>query len=130
PDAPPRPQDLPLAVAPMRDVFTGIFHVNAPTIGAEVHLPFRGTKATAMGTARPASPRSTSSPSGSRSTWTSAGGCSGAQIDTEGVNRGSWRLPGFLIREVRRGSKVLGSSASSNPRNRGNPRNPGTSHYF
>jgi len=24
----------------MRDVYTGIFYVNAPTIGAETHLPF------------------------------------------------------------------------------------------
>jgi aldehyde dehydrogenase (NAD+) len=33
----------------MRDVYTGIFYVNAPTIGAEVHLPFGGTKATGNG---------------------------------------------------------------------------------
>ena len=30
-------------------IFTGIFYVNAPTIGAEVHLPFGGTKATGNG---------------------------------------------------------------------------------
>ena len=30
-------------------VYTGIFYVNAPTIGAEVHLPFGGTKATGNG---------------------------------------------------------------------------------
>jgi alpha-ketoglutaric semialdehyde dehydrogenase len=33
----------------MRDIYTGIFYVNAPTIGAEVHLPFGGTKATGNG---------------------------------------------------------------------------------
>jgi alpha-ketoglutaric semialdehyde dehydrogenase len=33
----------------MRDMYTGIFYVNAPTIGAEVHLPFGGTKATGNG---------------------------------------------------------------------------------
>ena len=33
----------------MRDIDTGIFYVNAPTIGAEVHLPFGGTKATGNG---------------------------------------------------------------------------------
>jgi alpha-ketoglutaric semialdehyde dehydrogenase len=33
----------------MRDLYTGIFYVNAPTIGAEVHLPFGGTKATGNG---------------------------------------------------------------------------------
>ena len=37
------------AFAAMRDVYTGIFYVNAPTIGAEVHLPFGGTKATGNG---------------------------------------------------------------------------------
>jgi aldehyde dehydrogenase (NAD+) len=37
------------AFAAMRDLYTGIFYVNAPTIGAEVHLPFGGTKATGNG---------------------------------------------------------------------------------
>ncbi|MEJ2368202.1 MAG: aldehyde dehydrogenase family protein, partial [Acidobacteriota bacterium] len=37
------------AFTAMRDVFTGIFYVNAPTIGAENHLPFGGTKATGNG---------------------------------------------------------------------------------
>jgi aldehyde dehydrogenase (NAD+) len=42
-------QDVNHAFAAMRDVYTGIFYVNAPTIGAEVHLPFGGTKATGNG---------------------------------------------------------------------------------
>ncbi len=42
-------QDINKAFAAMRDVYTGIFYVNAPTIGAEVHLPFGGTKATGNG---------------------------------------------------------------------------------
>jgi len=42
-------QDVNRAFAAMRDVYTGIFYVNAPTIGAEVHLPFGGTKATGNG---------------------------------------------------------------------------------
>jgi alpha-ketoglutaric semialdehyde dehydrogenase len=42
-------QDLNKAFRAMRDVYTGIFYVNAPTIGAEVHLPFGGTKATGNG---------------------------------------------------------------------------------
>jgi alpha-ketoglutaric semialdehyde dehydrogenase len=42
-------QDLNRAFHAMRDVYTGIFYVNAPTIGAEVHLPFGGTKATGNG---------------------------------------------------------------------------------
>jgi alpha-ketoglutaric semialdehyde dehydrogenase len=33
----------------MRDMYTGIFYVNAPTIGAETHLPFGGTKQTGNG---------------------------------------------------------------------------------
>ena len=42
-------QDVNRAFTAMRDLYTGIFYVNAPTIGAEVHLPFGGTKATGNG---------------------------------------------------------------------------------
>jgi acyl-CoA reductase-like NAD-dependent aldehyde dehydrogenase len=42
-------QDVNEAFAAMRDLYTGIVYVNAPTIGAEVHLPFGGTKATGNG---------------------------------------------------------------------------------
>jgi len=42
-------QDINKAYAAMRDVYTGIFYVNAPTIGAETHLPFGGTKETGNG---------------------------------------------------------------------------------
>ncbi|MBM3808253.1 MAG: aldehyde dehydrogenase family protein [Acidimicrobiia bacterium] len=42
-------QDINRAFKAMRDVYTGIFYVNAPTIGAEVHLPFGGTRATGNG---------------------------------------------------------------------------------
>jgi aldehyde dehydrogenase (NAD+) len=42
-------QDVNRAFAAMRDSETGIFYVNAPTIGAEVHLPFGGVKATGNG---------------------------------------------------------------------------------
>jgi len=41
--------DINKAFTAMRDTYTGIFYVNAPTIGAEVHLPFGGTKATGNG---------------------------------------------------------------------------------
>jgi acyl-CoA reductase-like NAD-dependent aldehyde dehydrogenase len=37
------------AYTAMRDVYTGIFYVNAPTIGAETHLPFGGVKETGNG---------------------------------------------------------------------------------
>ena len=33
----------------MRDIYTGIVYVNAPTIGAETHMPFGGTKQTGNG---------------------------------------------------------------------------------
>jgi len=42
-------QDINRAFEAMRDLYTGIFYVNAPTIGAEVHLPFGGTKNTGNG---------------------------------------------------------------------------------
>ncbi|HOP07243.1 MAG TPA: aldehyde dehydrogenase family protein [candidate division Zixibacteria bacterium] len=42
-------QDVNKAFRAMRDVYTGIFYVNAPTIGAETHLPFGGTKETGNG---------------------------------------------------------------------------------
>ncbi|MPZ17933.1 MAG: aldehyde dehydrogenase family protein [Luteitalea sp.] len=42
-------QDINKAFTAMRDLYTGICYVNAPTIGAEVHLPFGGTKATGNG---------------------------------------------------------------------------------
>ncbi len=42
-------QDVNKAFRSMRDMDTGIFYVNAPTIGAETHLPFGGTKETGNG---------------------------------------------------------------------------------
>jgi acyl-CoA reductase-like NAD-dependent aldehyde dehydrogenase len=42
-------QDINRAFRAMQEMYTGIFYVNAPTIGAEVHLPFGGTKATGNG---------------------------------------------------------------------------------
>nr|ADC35880.1 aldehyde dehydrogenase [uncultured bacterium 246] len=42
-------QDVNRAFAAMRDMYTGIFYVNASTIGAEIHLPFGGTKETGNG---------------------------------------------------------------------------------
>jgi alpha-ketoglutaric semialdehyde dehydrogenase len=42
-------QDVNNAFRAMRDMYTGIFYVNAPTIGAETHLPFGGTKSTGNG---------------------------------------------------------------------------------
>jgi aldehyde dehydrogenase (NAD+) len=42
-------RDVNKAYVAMRDVNTGIFYVNAPTIGAETHMPFGGTKETGNG---------------------------------------------------------------------------------
>ncbi len=42
-------QDVNRAFHAMNEMYTGIFYVNASTIGAEVHLPFGGTKATGNG---------------------------------------------------------------------------------
>ncbi len=42
-------KDVNQAFAAMNDLYTGIVYINAPTIGAEVHLPFGGTKATGNG---------------------------------------------------------------------------------
>ena len=42
-------QDINQAFTAMREMYTGIFYVNAPTIGAETHLPFGGTKGTGNG---------------------------------------------------------------------------------
>jgi acyl-CoA reductase-like NAD-dependent aldehyde dehydrogenase len=42
-------RDINKAYKAMRDVNTGIFYINAPTIGAEIHLPFGGTKETGNG---------------------------------------------------------------------------------
>jgi aldehyde dehydrogenase (NAD+) len=42
-------RDVNKAFQAMRDIHAGITYVNAPTIGAEVHLPFGGVKATGNG---------------------------------------------------------------------------------
>ncbi|HEX6640429.1 MAG TPA: aldehyde dehydrogenase family protein [Thermoanaerobaculia bacterium] len=42
-------RDVNKAFVAMREMITGIFYVNAPTIGAEVHLPFGGVKETGNG---------------------------------------------------------------------------------
>jgi len=42
-------KDVNKAFTAMRDLHAGITYINAPTIGAEVHLPFGGVKATGNG---------------------------------------------------------------------------------
>ncbi|MEM8535083.1 MAG: aldehyde dehydrogenase family protein, partial [Chloroflexota bacterium] len=42
-------RDVNMAYRAMRDIITGIVYINAPTIGAEIHLPFGGVKATGNG---------------------------------------------------------------------------------
>jgi alpha-ketoglutaric semialdehyde dehydrogenase len=43
-------QDVSLAFRAMQDLEAGVTYINAPTIGAEVHLPFGGVKNTGNGT--------------------------------------------------------------------------------
>jgi aldehyde dehydrogenase (NAD+) len=42
-------QDVNRVFAALRDLYTGIVYINAPTIGAEIHLPFGGVKQTGNG---------------------------------------------------------------------------------
>jgi acyl-CoA reductase-like NAD-dependent aldehyde dehydrogenase len=42
-------RDVNKAFRAIRDIYAGITYINAPTIGAEVHLPFGGVKATGNG---------------------------------------------------------------------------------
>jgi alpha-ketoglutaric semialdehyde dehydrogenase len=42
-------RNINLAFIAMRELYTGICYINAPTIGAEIQLPFGGTKATGNG---------------------------------------------------------------------------------
>lgn len=42
-------RDVNKAFVAMRDIYAGITYINAPTIGAEVHLPFGGVKSTGNG---------------------------------------------------------------------------------
>jgi aldehyde dehydrogenase (NAD+) len=42
-------RDVNRAFHAMNEMYTGIFYINSSTIGAEVHLPFGGTKATGNG---------------------------------------------------------------------------------
>jgi aldehyde dehydrogenase (NAD+) len=42
-------RDVNKAFRAARDIYTGIVYINAPTIGAETHLPFGGTKQTGNG---------------------------------------------------------------------------------
>ncbi|GAC1356170.1 MAG: aldehyde dehydrogenase family protein [Herpetosiphon sp.] len=42
-------RDVNRAFQAMRDLYTGIVYINAPTIGAEIHLPFGGTKSSGNG---------------------------------------------------------------------------------
>lgn len=42
-------RDVSQAFHAMNELYTGIVYINAPTIGAEVHLPFGGTKGTGNG---------------------------------------------------------------------------------
>ena len=69
-------KDVNRAFTAMRDLEAGITYINAPTIGAEVHLPFGGVKHTGNGH-REGLGRSTSSRRGKRCTWITPTSCKG-----------------------------------------------------
>ena len=64
------------AFVAQRDIETGIVYVNAPTIGAETHLPFGGIKNTGNGHRESGRRRSISIPTGRRCTSIIPTGCS------------------------------------------------------
>ncbi len=66
-----------LAFKAMRDLEAGITYINAPTIGAEVHLPFGGVKHTGNGHREGGTGRLIFIPRGKRFTWITPTGCSG-----------------------------------------------------
>ena len=76
--------DVNRAFRAMQDIYTGILYVNAGTIGAEIQLPFGGTKAPGTGIARRGRPRSTWSPSGGRFMSTTAAGSSARRSTRRG----------------------------------------------
>ena len=68
-------QNVNRAFKAMNEMYTGIFYVNASTIGAEVHLPFGGTKATGNGHREAGTQVLDIFSNGSPSTSTSAASC-------------------------------------------------------
>jgi aldehyde dehydrogenase (NAD+) len=74
-------RDVNAAYRAMRDLQAGITYINAPTIGAEIHLPFGGTKATGNGH-REAGPQMMDAFSEWKSVYVDfSGGLQRAQID-------------------------------------------------
>jgi len=74
-------KDVNLAFTAIRDLEAGITYINAPTIGAEVHLPFGGVKQTGNGH-REGNGRLTSIRRGSRCISTTPTSCSGHRSTT------------------------------------------------
>ena len=77
-------KDINLAFEAVRDMESGLTYVNAPTIGAEVHMPFGGTKNTGNGHGKRLKPVSIFSPNGKPFTSTTATSCNAPQIDSLG----------------------------------------------
>ena len=99
-------QDINRAFTAMRDLYTGIFYVNAPTIGAEVHLPFGGTKNTGNGH-REAGVAALDVFSEWKSIYIDfSGKLQRAQIDRRGDLRSNWVLRALWLRPIRSGASV------------------------
>jgi aldehyde dehydrogenase (NAD+) len=78
-------KDVNRAFHAMNEMYTGIFYINSSTIGAEVHLPFGGTKATGNGH-REAGRAARGVVSGWKSIYEDdSGKLQRAQIDTENI---------------------------------------------
>ena len=84
-------KDVNKAFAAIRDLYAGITYINAPAIGAEVHLPFGGTKATGNGHhPKAASAPSTSTLNGNPSTSITPTSCSPDRSSR--LNGGQWSV--------------------------------------
>ena len=75
-------RDINSALGAVPQIEAGIVYVNGLTIGAEVHLPFGGTKASGNGTGKPAKRGSIFLRNGKRSTLTTAANCSARKSTT------------------------------------------------
>ena len=82
-------RDVRKAFAAMQDLEAGITYVNAPTIGAEVQLPFGGIKATGPTDTREAGPTAVEEFTYVKTVYVDySGRLQKAQIDTERILRG------------------------------------------
>ena len=116
-------QDVNRAFHAMNEMYTGIFYVNSSTIGAEVHLPFGGTKGTGNGH-REAGTQVLDIFSEWKSVYVDySGTLQRAQIDNVGIMRRDFWIQSHFslaafnrgLRSVRSQSRVRAASRRSQP---------------